>query len=85
MFPDRQGSTDAVSVPGPAPRRPLLARLKSRVRSALPEGRMLPAHLLERRHRTIVLVLAAHVPALFLFGLSRGYAVGHIKGLLRQL
>src|SRR4029079_7075004 len=54
------------------------ARLKSRVRSALPEGRMLPAHLLERRHRTIVLVLAAHRPAPVLCGLSRGYAVGHM-------
>ncbi len=78
MFPTHQGSTDPVSVPGPAPRRPLLARLKRSLRAALPEGRMLPAHLLERRHRTIVAVLAAHVPALFLFGLSRGYPVGHM-------
>ena len=76
VFPTHQGSTDPVSVPGPAPRRPLLARLKRSLRAALPEGRMLPAHLLERRHRTIVAVLAAHVPALFLFGLSRGYPVG---------
>src|SRR3954463_2350786 len=48
------------------------------VRALMPHGRMLPAHLLERRHRTIVAVLAAHVPALFLFGLSRGYPVGHM-------
>jgi diguanylate cyclase (GGDEF)-like protein len=39
---------------------------------------MLPPHLLERRHRLIVGVLAAHVPALFLFGLLRGYGFGHM-------
>jgi diguanylate cyclase (GGDEF)-like protein len=39
---------------------------------------MLPPHLLERRHRTIVTVLAAHVPALLAFGLARGYALGHV-------
>src|SRR4051812_35866528 len=44
----------------------------------MPHGRMLPAHLLERRHRTIVTVLAAHVPALLAFGLARGYAPGHM-------
>src|SRR4051794_1273166 len=44
----------------------------------MPHGRMLPAHLLERRHRTIVTVLAAHVPALLAFGLARGYAIGHM-------
>jgi diguanylate cyclase len=44
----------------------------------MPHGRMLPAHLLERRHRTIVTVLAAHVPALLAFGLLRGYALGHM-------
>jgi diguanylate cyclase (GGDEF)-like protein len=44
----------------------------------MPRGGMLPAHLLERRHRTIVTVLAAHVPALLAFGLARGYALGHV-------
>jgi diguanylate cyclase (GGDEF)-like protein len=39
---------------------------------------MLPAHLLERRHRSIVTVLAAHVPALLAFGVARGYALGHV-------
>jgi diguanylate cyclase len=38
---------------------------------------MLPVHLLERRHRAIVAVLAVHVPALLAFGLARGYALGH--------
>jgi diguanylate cyclase len=39
---------------------------------------MLPAHLLERRHRAIVAVLVAHIPGLFLFGLARGYAPEHV-------
>ena len=39
---------------------------------------MLPAHLLERRHRMIVAVLAAHIPGLLLFGLARGYGLGHV-------
>jgi diguanylate cyclase (GGDEF)-like protein len=54
------------------------ARFSKAVRAAMPRGRMLPAHLLERRHRTIVTVLAAHVPALLAFGLLRGYALGHM-------
>ena len=39
---------------------------------------MLPAHLVERRHRAIVAVLLCHIPGLFLFGLARGYPVGHM-------
>jgi diguanylate cyclase (GGDEF)-like protein len=48
------------------------------MRAYLPQGGMLPAHLLERRHRTIVAVLAAHVPALLAFGLARGYPLWHV-------
>jgi diguanylate cyclase (GGDEF)-like protein len=44
----------------------------------MPQGHMLPAHLVERRHRGIVTVLAAHVPALLAFGLARGYTLGHL-------
>jgi diguanylate cyclase (GGDEF)-like protein len=58
--------------------RPALSRRLARLRTAMPRGRMLPAHLLERRHRTIVAVLAAHVPGLLAFGLLRGYAFGHV-------
>src|SRR4051794_16078299 len=58
--------------------RPGLSRTLHALRAAMPRGRMLPAHLLERRHRTIVTVLVAHVPALLAFGLARGYAVGHM-------
>jgi diguanylate cyclase len=38
---------------------------------------MLPAHLTQERHRTIVAVLWAHIPALALFGLLRGDSVVH--------
>src|SRR3954447_8980152 len=55
-----------------------LSRTLHALRAVMPHGRMLPAHLLERRHRTIVTVLAAHVPALLAFGLARGYAIGHM-------
>jgi diguanylate cyclase (GGDEF)-like protein len=55
-----------------------LSRRLARLRAIMPQGRMLPPHLLERRHRTIVAVLAAHIPALLLFGLARGYALGHV-------
>jgi diguanylate cyclase len=44
----------------------------------MPQGHMLPAHLVERRHRGIIAVLAAHVPALLAFGLARGYTLGHL-------
>jgi diguanylate cyclase (GGDEF)-like protein len=57
---------------------PSLSRRLARLRALMPHGRMLPARLLERRHRTIVAVLCAHVPALLVFGLARGYALGHV-------
>ena len=59
-------------------RRSSVARRLSLMRAYLPQGGMLPAHLLERRHRTIVAVLAAHVPALLAFGLARGYPLWHV-------
>ena len=61
----------------PARRSSAAARL-TLLRASLPQGRMLPAHLLERRHRTIVAVLAAHVPALLAFGVARGYPLWHV-------
>src|SRR4029078_13041519 len=90
---DRDGAADHPSMSpsgaptGPAleaaeprvpPRRSALTRLGRRLRSAVPEGGMLPPHLLERRHRMIVAVLAAHIPGLLLFGLARGYGLGHV-------
>jgi diguanylate cyclase (GGDEF)-like protein len=59
-------------------RRTTLARRVSLLRASLPQGRMLPTHLLERRHRTIVAVLLAHVPGLLAFGLARGYPLWHV-------
>jgi len=58
--------------------RGVVARRLGRLRALLPQGRMLPAHLLERRHRAIVAVLVAHIPGLIAFGLLRGYALGHM-------
>jgi diguanylate cyclase (GGDEF)-like protein len=56
----------------------VLARALSRLRAMAPQGRMLPPHLVEQRHRLIVAVLAAHVPGLFAFGLARGFGLGHM-------
>src|SRR3954467_1774721 len=75
-------ATPATAAAVPAGRRRAarsgLSRTLHVLRAVMPRGRMLPAHLLERRHRTIVTVLAAHVPALLAFGLLRGYALGHM-------
>jgi diguanylate cyclase (GGDEF)-like protein len=57
-------------------RSPLLRRI-ARIRAAMPEGRMLPDHLWQRRHRVIVAALCAHVPGLLAFGLARGYPFFH--------
>jgi diguanylate cyclase len=38
----------------------------------LPQGRLLPDHLWQRRHRGVTVLLWLHVPALALFGLARG-------------
>jgi diguanylate cyclase len=64
--------TRSHAVPLRAPRRavPLSARLPSL--ESLPRGRLLPDHLWQRRHRAITILLWLNVPALALFGLSRG-------------
>ncbi|MDQ3951444.1 MAG: hypothetical protein M3279_00555 [Actinomycetota bacterium] len=49
-----------------------------RLREALPHGRALPETLWRARHRAIVLLLWAHVPALALLGLVRGVAAWHV-------
>ena len=45
--------------------------------SRLPRGHTLPCAVWERRHRWMVRVLWAHVPALVLFAVARGYTVQH--------
>src|SRR3954470_2844480 len=76
------GATSATASAVPAAREQAVpsgdSRMLHALRAAMPRGRMLPAHLLERRPRTIVAVLAAHVPGLLAFGLLRGYAIGHM-------
>ncbi len=78
MSPSGSGFSPAVAAARNPAARSTLSRKLARVRALMPNGRMLPAHLLERRHRAIVTVLAAHVPALLAFGLARGYAIGHM-------
>jgi diguanylate cyclase (GGDEF)-like protein/PAS domain S-box-containing protein len=48
-----------------------------RLISALPEGRGLDEEMWRSRHRVVVGILCAHVPALALFGILRGFGVGH--------
>ena len=43
----------------------------------LPKGQLLPEHVLRRRHRSIVILLWLHVPALFVFGVLMGNSVQH--------
>jgi diguanylate cyclase (GGDEF)-like protein len=44
----------------------------------LPKGQLLPEDVWRRRHRTLSILLRAHVPALFIFGLLRGYSPAHV-------
>ena len=44
----------------------------------LPKGQLLPEHIWRRRHRTIVWLLWAHVPALIVFGLFMGQTPLHM-------
>ncbi len=43
------------------------------LKHALPQGQLLPEHVLRQRHRSICLLLWAHVPALFAFGMLIGH------------
>ncbi len=56
----------------------LRAQLADRARGILPEGRALSDELWERRHRGLVVLIWAHVGGLLLFGLIRGYPLGHV-------
>jgi diguanylate cyclase len=48
------------------------------LRQWLPKGQFLPEHIWRRRHATIVWLLWAHVPALFVFGLVMGQPLFHM-------
>ncbi|MDQ1373053.1 MAG: hypothetical protein QOJ09_391 [Actinomycetota bacterium] len=52
-------------------------RLISDLLEYLPKGQLLPEDVWRRRHRTLSYLLRLHVPALFIFGLMRGYAPAH--------
>jgi diguanylate cyclase (GGDEF)-like protein/PAS domain S-box-containing protein len=51
--------------------------LRTELRAVLPQGRSLPDDVWAERHRSILLLLWAHVPALFLFSLSRHQTLLH--------
>jgi len=46
--------------------------------ASLPRGKTLPPRVWARRHRTLVWLVWAHAVALPLFGLARGYGIGHV-------
>src|SRR5690348_4078447 len=56
-----------------APRRGAIAR----ARRVLPRGRTLPAAELARRHRMLLVLLWLHAVAVPLWGVDRGFTVGH--------
>jgi diguanylate cyclase (GGDEF)-like protein len=54
------------------------ARALAAARAWLPQGQMLPEHILRRRHHTIVWLLWIHVVGLTIFGLVMGQTVPHM-------
>jgi diguanylate cyclase (GGDEF)-like protein len=53
-------------------------RVQAAVKSVLPVGRGLSDDLWQRRHRGIVVLLAAHIPALLAIGLSTSHTLLHM-------
>jgi signal transduction histidine kinase len=58
--------------------RGLLRRMADTVVAYLPRGNTLDDQTFSRRHRFLCWVLALHVPALFAFGVARGYDPVHV-------
>src|SRR5919106_1089357 len=54
-----------------------LARIVAAIRDYLPRGNTLDDETFRRRHLLLCWILGLHVPALFAFGLYRGYGLGH--------
>jgi diguanylate cyclase (GGDEF)-like protein len=54
------------------------ARALQAIQYWLPQGQMLPEHILRRRHHTIVWLMWLHVVGLTTFGLFQGQPVGHM-------
>jgi diguanylate cyclase (GGDEF)-like protein len=48
------------------------------LKHALPQGQLLPEHVLRRRHRGIVILLWAHVPVLLAFGLLEHHSASSV-------
>jgi len=60
------------------PLRDRIQRLSANIRRLLPTGLSLPDEDWRKRHRGIVILLWLHVPAIFVFGLTRGFSVPHM-------
>jgi diguanylate cyclase (GGDEF)-like protein len=54
------------------------ARALAAARAWLPQGQMLPEHILRHRHQTIVWLMWLHVVGLVAFGLLQGQTVAHM-------
>jgi diguanylate cyclase (GGDEF)-like protein len=54
------------------------ARALQAIQYWLPQGQMLPEHILRRRHHTIVWLMWLHVVGLTAFGLFQGQPIGHM-------
>jgi hypothetical protein len=52
-------------------------RSMDRLRTAVPRGRDLPPEVFRNRHLVVLWILAAHVPAVAVLGIARGYGVVH--------
>lgn len=50
---------------------------RDRLRAWLPRGGGLPTEVWQARHRALLQVLLAHVPAVMIFGLARGFSLWH--------
>ena len=61
-------------------RRHDLKALPGRRGSILPRGESLPDHVWQRRHTALLWLLWLHAPGIALFGLGRGYGLGHALG-----
>jgi diguanylate cyclase (GGDEF)-like protein/PAS domain S-box-containing protein len=49
----------------------------SRLLAALPRGETLPPAIWRRRHRTMLILVFAHAIGLAVFGITRGFGIGH--------